>query len=134
MSEENPRQALDKDVDAIESAYEYCLAYAAQGRSTDRDTAQLRMHLGQMLEALNRLGRDVRECVSARGKGLAEAAAAFLEAIDDDAKKAAGALQLVLAQPDISSQLVDNFNASIHVRALLTDLFIVDESMKERAH
>jgi hypothetical protein len=39
-------------------------------------------------------------------------------------------LRLVLAQPGISSQMIDNINASIHVRALLTDVFIVDEILK----
>jgi hypothetical protein len=39
----------------------------------------------------------------------------------------------VLAQPSISSQLIDNLNASIHVRALLTDLFLIDEILKTRA-
>ena len=37
---------------------------------------------------------------------------------------------MVLAQPSISSQLVDNLNASIHLRALLTDLFLIDEVLK----
>jgi hypothetical protein len=41
-------------------------------------------------------------------------------------------MELVLAQPSISSQTVDNLNASIHVRALLTDLFLIDEIVKER--
>jgi hypothetical protein len=36
-------------------------------------------------------------------------------------------MELVLAQPAISSQLIDNLNASIHLRALLTDLFLVGE-------
>ena len=40
------------------------------------------------------------------------------------------ALRLVLARSDISSQLVDNLNASIHLRALLTDLFVVDEALR----
>ena len=42
-------------------------------------------------------------------------------------RRALAALELVLAQPSISSQLVDNLNASIHLRALLTDLFLIDE-------
>ena len=37
---------------------------------------------------------------------------------------------IVLAQPSISSQVIDNLNASIHLRALLTDLFLVDEVLK----
>ena len=30
----------------------------------------------------------------------------------------------------ISSQLVDNLNASIHLRTLLTDIFLIDETLK----
>ena len=52
---------------------------------------------------------------------------AFLGVIDRDARDAQAAVRLVLAQPSISSQLVDNLNASIHLRALLTDLFLIDE-------
>jgi hypothetical protein len=33
-------------------------------------------------------------------------------------------------QPSIGSQLVDNLNASIHLRALLTDLFLLDAVLK----
>ena len=47
-----------------------------------------------------------------------------------DAIKAGAAIRLVLAQPTISSQIVDNLNASIHLRALLTDLFLLDEALK----
>jgi hypothetical protein len=50
--------------------------------------------------------------------------------LDRDARDALAALQLVQAQSSISSQLIDNLNASIHLRALLTDLFLVDEILK----
>jgi len=53
-----------------------------------------------------------------------------VDVIAHDAKHAQAAIQLVLAQPAISSQMVDNLNASIHLRALLTDLFLVDEVFK----
>jgi hypothetical protein len=36
----------------------------------------------------------------------------------------------VRAQASIGSQLIDNLNASIHLRALLTDLFLMDEVLK----
>jgi hypothetical protein len=55
---------------------------------------------------------------------------AFLSVLERDARDAQAAVQLVLAQPGISSQLVDNLNASIHLRALLTDLFLIDEVLK----
>jgi len=56
--------------------------------------------------------------------------AVFLEVVEADARKAGAALRIVLAQKSISSQLVDNLNASIHLRALLTDVFLLDEVLK----
>ena len=54
----------------------------------------------------------------------------FLDAMNTDAKKAQAGINLVLGKPAISSQLIDNLNASIHLRALLTDLFLIDEALK----
>jgi len=56
---------------------------------------------------------------------------AFIDVLGGDASAALAAVELVLAQPSISSQVVDNLNASIHVRALLTDLFLIDEILKK---
>jgi hypothetical protein len=50
--------------------------------------------------------------------------------VDVDARAAQAAVQLVLAQPSIGSQLVDNLNTSSHVRAVLTDLFLLGEVLK----
>ena len=52
--------------------------------------------------------------------------------IERDARDAQAAVQLVIAQPFIGSALIDNLNASIHLRALLTDLFLIDEALKSR--
>jgi hypothetical protein len=67
--------------------------------------------------------------IAVRAKGLepAEKYLAFFAVLDRDARDSLAAIELVLAQPAISSQLIDNLNASIHFRALLTDLFLVDE-------
>ena len=130
---ETSRARLDQCVDVIETAYEYFLAYAAQGRRSDRDagasTSEVRGHLEKMIAAISELDPVVRECAASRN-GVAESTAAFLDAVAADAASAAGALQLTLSCADISSQLIDNLNASIHVRALLTDLFIVDEALR----
>ena len=56
--------------------------------------------------------------------------AAFQAVLARDARDSLAAVELVLAQPTISSQLIDNLNASIHLRALLTDLFLIDEIVK----
>jgi hypothetical protein len=36
----------------------------------------------------------------------------------------------VLSRERITSLLVDNLNASVHLRALLTDLFLIDQAGK----
>ena len=55
----------------------------------------------------------------------------FLAVLDRDSRDSLAAIELVLAQPVISSQLIDNLNASIHLRALLTDLFLLDEILRK---
>jgi len=55
------------------------------------------------------------------------------QVLQRDASNTLAALRLVMAQPSISSQLIDNLNASIHFRAVLTDLFLVDEALKASA-
>ena len=52
------------------------------------------------------------------------------QVLDQDARHTRAALRLVLAQRALSSQLIDNLNASIHIRALLTDIFLIDETLK----
>jgi len=52
---------------------------------------------------------------------------AVIAVLADDALKTQAVVKLVMAQPGVSSQLIDNLNASIHVRALLTDMFLLDE-------
>jgi hypothetical protein len=55
---------------------------------------------------------------------------AFLAVLERDASDSLAALDLVLAQPAISSQLIDNLNASVHLRALLTDVFLLGEVLR----
>ena len=59
---------------------------------------------------------------------------AFCAVLARDASDSLAAVDLVLAQPSISSQLVDNLNASSHLRALLTDLFLLGEILRTRVH
>ena len=88
--------------------------------------------MGAIIAALDGLSRAATSSQQPLDRTSSEAFAAFLEILDDDARKARAALQLALAQTSISSQLVDNLNASIHLRALLTDIFLIDEVLKRR--
>lgn len=129
----DPRADLSQRIDAIESGYEFMLAYAAQGRETDKGAAagrNVREYLERMVTALDGLGAVATACAAHADAELVKTGSAFFTAVDTDARVAQAALRLVLARPDISSQLIDNLNASIHLRALLTDLFVVDEAFK----
>jgi hypothetical protein len=53
--------------------------------------------------------------------------------LDRDSRDSLAAIEVVLAQSAISSQLIDNLNASIHLRALLTDLFLLGEILKKQS-
>ena len=133
MTPEAAREELSRRADAIEGGYEMMLAYAAQGLPSDQGAAnstQLREHLQRFDTALTGLAQTYRECASALGVGPADALNNFLKALESDAAATQAALRLVLGQPGISSQMIDNINASIHVRALLTDVFVVDEIIK----
>ena len=74
-----------------------------------------------------------RGVVAAEQPAAADQFQPFIDVLDRDAEASQAAVRLVLAQPGISSQLVDNLNASIHLRALLTDIFLVDEVLKDAA-
>ena len=118
---------------AIEECYEFMLAYAGQGLAGDetrQSSAQVREFLNRAVEALAGLTEAYATAVKQENLQPAERYHAFLAVLDSDARDSLAAIQLVLAQPTLSSQLIDNLNASIHLRALLTDLFLIDEILK----
>lgn len=119
--------------DAIEECYEFTLSYAAQGHAGDEGSPQgrlLRDHLTRALSAMR--GLEAAATAALKSEQLAPAAAyeKFFAVLARDAQDAVAAVELVLAQPAISSQLIDNLNANIHLRALLTDLFLVAEILE----
>lgn len=108
------------------------LAYAAQGLAGTEETAstgQIRHFLTRASTALTGLG-DLLTSVIDQERFEAPSYRDFAAVLDRDAQASLAAIGLVLAQPAISSQLVDNLNASVHVRALLTDLFLIDEILR----
>jgi hypothetical protein len=119
--------SLAERIEVIEQAYELMLAYAAQGRQNDTDeSSSIRRFLQRADVALDGLAACLRKSVAARADVYAE----FIAVLEQDARYTRAALRLVLAQKALSSQLIDNLNASIHIRALLTDIFLIDETLK----
>jgi hypothetical protein len=134
ISRVTTRDDLAQRCETIEQAYEFMLAYAAQGLSGDAGSqsgGQLRDLVARAAAALRGLSDQYGALIDGEGLQPRDKYAAFLQVLGRDAADALAAMELVLAQPSISSQTVDNLNASIHVRALLTDLFLIDEILNK---
>ncbi len=110
----------------VESSYEFLLAYAAQGRQHDQGT-EARARLQVMARALDGLAMQVRAALETGPADREPGIAPYLAAVEHDAAVARGAIALVLRREAIPSLLVDNLNASVHLRALLTDLFLIEQ-------
>jgi hypothetical protein len=126
MSTDTALTDLAGAIDVIEETYEFMLAYAAQGRVNDMDTssAGIRAYLERSEQALGIIGTaDV----------AGDAAQKFLEVVRQDAAKAGAAIRMVLTRSTLSSQMIDNLNASTHLRTLLTDIFLLDEALELNA-
>jgi uncharacterized protein YutE (UPF0331/DUF86 family) len=124
---------IKESCNTVEECYEFMLAYAAQGLPTDEGTqsgGQVREFLHRAVKALEGLVESCATAVKEEGLEPAERYQAFFAVLDRDARDSLAAIELVLAQPVISSQLIDNLNASIHLRALLTDLFLIGEILR----
>jgi hypothetical protein len=120
--------------EAVEECYEFMLAYAAQGLPTDEGSksgGQIREFLQRAVKALTGLAETCAMAVREEGLEPADKYVAFFAVLDRDSRDSLAAIELVLAQPAIGSQLIDNLNASIHLRALLTGVFLVDEILRK---
>jgi hypothetical protein len=121
-------QDVKARIDVIEKSYEFFLAYAAQGLTTDQGAksgADLRDFLQRAEAAVDGLAGAVE--VAWQGVEPVDSWREMVEVVRLDARASLAALRLVSARDGVSSRLVDNLNANIHLRALLTDLFLVDE-------
>jgi hypothetical protein len=127
------REDVSARCSAIEECYEFMLAYAGQGLSgkeNSQSSSQARDFLNRAVDSLSGLAEAYARAVKEENLQPAERYFAFLSVLEKDALDSLASIHLVLAQTTISSQLVDNLNASIHLRALLTDLFLIDEILK----
>ena len=129
MNKKNFVSEFHDATEAIEEAYEFMLAYAAQGRIDEDESSSpsirelLENAKKSLLKLANKMGlkdEDIRKLYGIDFEN-------FVKILSNDASKSQNAVKLVLSSQTITSQLIDNLNASIHLRALLTDMFLVDE-------
>jgi hypothetical protein len=122
--------------EALEECYEFMLAYAAQGLATHEGSAagtQVREVLKRAVNAISGLAESCAAAIQNEPDRQRDAMLPFLAILDRDAHDSLITVKLVLAQPVISSQLIDNLNASMHLRALLTDIFLIGDVVKNRS-
>jgi hypothetical protein len=111
------------------------LAYAARGLTSDdgsQSGSQIREFLQRTVDALSGLAEACEAAVETDAPHLAEKYLGFLGVLDRDARDSIRTIELVLAQTTISSQLIDNLTASIHLRAALTDLFLLGDIVRQQ--
>lgn len=111
---------INEAIETIESGYEFLLAYAAQGRPAEAESGP-GPHARPTIEGMQKAMTTLIESFSASADN-------FEQLIADDCRKAGAALGFILSQEKIGSEIVDNLNASIHLRAVLTDLFLFGEA------
>ena len=129
-------EALQAHVEVVEETYEFCLAYAAKGVNAQTAVSNdrlVRERLEKMAATLAELPGAFLALASERGSRDGERYQEFIEVMRRDSAAGRAAVQLVLAQPGITSQMVDNLNGMIHLRALLTDVFLLDEILRPDA-
>jgi hypothetical protein len=125
-------QSVAEAIDAIEATYELTLAYAAQGRRAEEDDPLgIRQALRRADIALDVLAAATPADLGSPGGAAGQATAEMIAVLKQDVARARAAIRFVLAQRVIGSQIVDNLNASIHIRALLTDIFLLDEAFEK---
>ena len=112
---------INDDIETIESGYEFLLAFAAQGRPAQNESGP-GPHARPIIEGI---AKAMDNLVSA----LTGSDNEFEQVIAEDSRKAGAALRFILAQDKIGSEIVDNLNASIHLRAVLADLFLYSEAL-----
>ncbi len=131
-TEPDKAQTVAAAIDTIEATYELMLAYAAQGRNAEADDPLgVRDALRRADAALDVLTAATPEQVGSPGGAVAQATADMLAVLKRDIGNARAAIRFVLAQRTVGSQIIDNLNASIHIRALLTDIFLLDEAFEK---
>ncbi len=118
---------IRKNIELVEEAYEFMLAYAAQGRVDEGagpDGAHIRTFLTQFSDATDRIIEDLDKLSKPNGE-----MGTFINSAKSDAETVKSVMSIMLQKGNISSEMVDNANGLITVRSYLTALFFIDKAV-----
>lgn len=120
--------AIRENIEIVEEAYEFMLAYAAQGRAEEGagpDGAHIRTFLARFAEAAGAM----RPQAGALMAGGTSDGGALLDSFQRDSDTVLSVLHLLLGRDNISSEMIDNTNGLIVMRSYLTTLFFIDKAI-----
>ena len=118
---------IRQNIELIEEAYEFMLAYAAQGRADEGagpDGAHIRTFLTQFNEATSNILSAVEDISMASPES-----GSFINALKTDAATVQSVIAIMLGKDNVSSEMVDNANGLIAGRSYLTALFFDDKAV-----
>ena len=118
---------IREEIEKVEEAYEYMLAYAAQGRADEGEGAEgveIRIFIKQFLSSIEVLAGSL-ESLSKSSVELKT----YIDSFKGESDIMASVLKIILANDNISSEVIDNANGLISVRSYLTSLFFIDKSI-----
>ena len=118
--------AMREAIEIVEEAYEFMLAYAAQGRkreAQEEGVSKIRDYLTRFADALDRMAEIAPDIAPGTS------ATAFRERFVADIAVVRSVIAVLLDRPSISSDMVDNTNGLIAMRIFLTDLFFIDQAV-----
>jgi hypothetical protein len=118
---------IRENIELIEEAYEYMLAYAAQGRADEGagpDGAHIRTFLVQFNEGTDNILAAINGI-----HAISPDSDAFIEALKSDAATVKSVMSIMLGKDNVSSEMIDNANGLISVRSYLTALFFIDKAV-----
>jgi len=118
---------IRKNIELVEEAYEFMLAYAAQGRVDEGagpDGAHIRTFLTQFSDATDRIIEDLNKLSKPNGE-----MGTFINSAKSDAETVKSVMSIMLQKGNISSEMVDNANGLITVRSYQTALFFIDKAV-----
>ncbi len=118
--------AIRQNIEIVEEAYEFMLAYAAQGRM-DEGAGPDGAHIRTFLERFAEAAADMSTQTEALKAGEKSAGGALFDSFQRDSNTILSVLRLLLAGKNISSEMVDNTNGLIVMRSYLTTVFFIDK-------
>ncbi|MGI9425609.1 MAG: hypothetical protein ACR2PA_20640 [Hyphomicrobiaceae bacterium] len=114
------------NIEIVEEAYEYMLAYAAQGRTDEGagpDGAHIRSFVARFADAAEAMAPDIAGRMDAEIIDCSALQGSFQR----DSDIVVVLLRLLLSRDNMTSEMIDNTNGMIVMRSYLTTLFYIDK-------